>query len=268
VTSALITEALAPLRSDPTGSAVLLDVDGTLAPIVDNAAEASVPEATRQLLIAISRRYGLLACVSGRRASDARAMVSIGPIAYVGSHGAELLNAGWTEAVLDPELRSWLPKVAEFRDELDPTDLQRRRIRVEDKGAILAFHWRGARDELAAREAIDHLAELAEQAGLEVHWGRKVMEARPPVAIDKGHGVATLLHGHSGIETVLYAGDDSTDLDAFRKLRELQEEGTIAQAVLVGVRSDDGPAEIEEQADLVVDGPTGMQSVLAALIPD
>ena len=99
-------------RSDqtPPGSAVILDIDGTLAPIVDNAAEAGVPEATRKLMISISRRYGLLACVSGRLASDARAMVAIGAITYVGSHGAELLGAGWTEAVLDAELQRWGPQ--------------------------------------------------------------------------------------------------------------------------------------------------------------
>ena len=102
MTSALFIESLAPLRADPAGSAVLLDIDGTLAPIVENAADASVPETTRQLMIAISRRYGLLACISGRRASEARAMVSIGTIAYLGSHGAELLKPGWTEAQLDP----------------------------------------------------------------------------------------------------------------------------------------------------------------------
>ncbi len=246
---------------------MLLDVDGTLAPIVDNAAEAGVPEATRQLLIAISRRYGLLACVSGRRASDARAMVSIGTIAYIGSHGAELLKAGWTEAVLDPGLRSWMPQIAAFREEYDTTDLQRRRIRLEDKGAILAFHWRGARDEEAARAAIDELAGHATAAGLEVQWGRKVMEVRPPVAIDKGQGIATLLHGRQ-VSTALYAGDDITDLDAFRKLRQLQESGQVQRALCIGVRSEDGPVEIEREADLVIDGTAGMQSVLAALIPD
>ncbi len=85
-------EALEPLRSDPSSSAVLLDIDGTLAPIVRHAADAHVPEATRALLIEIAKRYRLVGCVSGRRAATARQIVAIGTIAYVGNHGGELLR--------------------------------------------------------------------------------------------------------------------------------------------------------------------------------
>ncbi len=246
---------------------MLFDIDGTLSPIVDNAADAGVPEPTRQLLIAISRRYGLLACVSGRRASEARAMVSIGSITYLGSHGAELLQSGWTEAVLDPGLREWTARIEQFRRDADTPELRRRRVRVEDKGPIVAFHWRGALDEEAAKAAVDALARQAETNGLEVHWGRKVMEARPPVQIDKGAGVSALLR-RVGAETALYAGDDVTDLDAFRALRSLAAAGTLQHAVCVGVRSEDGPEAIEEEADLVVDGTNGMQELLAALAAD
>ena len=93
-TAATLAEALAPLRAEPAPSAVLLDVDGTLAPIVRHADDAAVPEATRTLLIQVARRYGCVACVSGRRASIARQIVSLGTITYVGNHGAEVLRAG------------------------------------------------------------------------------------------------------------------------------------------------------------------------------
>jgi trehalose 6-phosphate phosphatase len=267
VTSALFNESLAPLRADPSGSAVLLDIDGTLAPIVDNAADASVPETTRQLIIAASRRYGLLACISGRRASEARAMVSIGTIAYLGSHGAELLRPGWTEAQLDPALVQWSPRIDEFRRESDTHELRRRRVRIEDKGPIIAYHWRGAVDEQDARAAIDALAAQAQEAGFEVHWGRKVMEVRPPVRIDKGLGVRTLLEGKS-LSSALYAGDDVTDLDAFHALRELAQEGAIEHAICVGVRSEDGPQAIENEADIVVPGTEGVRELLSALIAE
>jgi len=93
------------MRAKP--AAILLDIDGTLAPIVEQPSHAVVPERTRQLLIALARRYAAVACVSGRRASEARAMVAIGTIPYLGSHGAEVLRAGWTESKLDPELADW-----------------------------------------------------------------------------------------------------------------------------------------------------------------
>ena len=92
--AAMLVEALEPLRSDPARSAILMDIDGTLAPIVRHAADAHVPQATRTLLIEIARRYRIVGCVSGRPASGARQMVAIGTIAYVGNHGGELLRPG------------------------------------------------------------------------------------------------------------------------------------------------------------------------------
>jgi trehalose 6-phosphate phosphatase len=264
VTSAVLHETLAPLRSQPSESAVLLDIDGTLAPIVDHAGEASVPEGTRQLIIAMSRRFGQLACISGRRASEARAMVSVGTIAYVGAHGGELLRPGWTEARVDPELLRWAPRIEAFRLESDTGELRRRRVRIEDKGALIGYHWRGAADEQDARAAVDAVAAQAKQAGLEVHWGRKVMEVRPPVRIDKGLAVRQVL-GDRRYAAVLYVGDDATDLDAFHAVRELVQEGSVGQAICVGVSSEDGPAEIASEADLVVAGTEGVRQLLAAL---
>ncbi len=261
---ALLHDALAPLRSDPSGSAVLLDIDGTLAPIVENAADASVPEATRQLLIAIARRFGLVACISGRRASEARAMVSIGAISYIGSHGAELLQAGWTEAVLDPALAAWVQRMRAFAVGEDTTHLRRARIRLEDKGAIIAFHWRGAPDEDAAVRLLQTVAERARSTDLEVHWGRKVMEVRPPVRIDKGDAVTGLIR-RGNVRAAIYVGDDTTDLDAFRALAKLTESGELQYGLRVGVRSEDGPAELEAATDLLVDGTDGVQRLLASL---
>ena len=266
VSSALTSETIAPLRADPKRAAILFDIDGTLAPIVDHAADAHVPESTRQLLIAVNHRYGLVACVSGRRASEARAMVSIGSMTYVGSHGVELLRSGWTEAVLDSDVADWVRRIHDFGRENDTADTRKRRVRLEDKGPIVAFHWRGAPDEDAARAAIDAIADRAQNAGLRTHWGRKVLEVRPPVKIDKGAGIVRLLNEvGEGIDRAMYVGDDTTDLDAFRTLTELVSEGRLTRAIRVGVRSEEGPSEIVAQADVAVDGPEGVRQLLTAL---
>jgi trehalose 6-phosphate phosphatase len=267
VSSAPLSEALAPLRADPSRAAILLDIDGTLAPIVVNAAEAHVPEPTRQLLIEVAKRYAVVACVSGRRASEARAMVSIGTISYLGSHGAELLRTGWTEAKRDPALEGWAERIHEFGREAETEDLRRRRVRLEDKGAIIAFHWRGAPDQDAARTTVDALAVRAREAGLQTHWGRKVLEVRPPVRIDKGAGIASFLEG-TDVKSALYAGDDVTDVDAFQALSTMVEQGRLARAVRVGVRSDETPDAITEESDLLVDGTDGVKELLAALVAE
>jgi trehalose 6-phosphate phosphatase len=267
VTSALRSEALAALRDDPAHAAILLDIDGTLAPIAAQPADARVPEATRLLLAGVARRYSVVACVSGRRASEARAMVSIGSISYLGVHGAELLRAGGTEPVLDPRLDDWARRIHGFGRQTDAADLRRRRIRLEDKGAILAFHWRGAPEEEGARAAIDAIAARAESMGFRTHWGRKVLEVRPPVPFDKGAGVTSLLKD-TDVENALYVGDDITDLDAFRAIVRLAEEGAIKRGVRVGVRSQEGPEEIVSEADVVVEGPEGVAELLAMLVGD
>jgi trehalose 6-phosphate phosphatase len=246
---------------------VLFDIDGTLAPIVQHAADARVPEGTRQLLVTIARRYHVVACVSGRKASEARAMVAIGTISYLGSHGAELLRAGWTQPVLDPGVQEWARQIGDFARRADSAELRRLRVRLEDKGPIVAFHWRGAPDEDAARVAIEAVAEQAEDAGLKTHWGRKVLEVRPPVRIDKGAGITRFLED-ADVDVAVYVGDDATDLDAFRALTQMAEDGRLEHAVRVGVSSDEGPTDITEQADVVVDGTDGVRELLTILAAD
>src|ERR671930_2084904 len=138
--AATLSEAIAPLRADPARGGVLLDIDGVLAPIVRHADDAHVPEPTRAPLIAVARRYGLVACVSGRQATTARRIVSLGSITYVGNHGAELLRGGSSKVELDPEVAKWAPQIRDFaRRELDNRDLRRLRVRGEDKDVIAAF---------------------------------------------------------------------------------------------------------------------------------
>jgi trehalose 6-phosphate phosphatase len=259
-----ITAAVQPLRADPARSAVLLDVDGTLAPIVRHAEDAHVPEPTRVPLIAIARRYGLVACVSGRRAATARRIVSLGTITYVGNHGAEILRGGSTQVELDPEVAAWARRVRDFSDGSWTDELHRLRVRTEDKDVIRAFHWRGAPDEDAAETALREVAKRAQAEGFVAHWGRKVLEIRPPLEINKGRGVDRLLRD-AGLTAAVYVGDDRTDLDAFDGLRALVAEGRLQSALCVGVTSDETPPELTAQADLLVDGPTGVRALLEAL---
>jgi trehalose 6-phosphate phosphatase len=256
---------LAPLLADPARAAILTDVDGTLAPIVERPEQAEVPRRASEVLEALSRRFGLVGCISGRRALEARRLVGVEGIAYAGNHGFELLLPGDEEPRLDPALAGRERDAAEFLAGHDEAELEALGLRREDKGPIQALHWRGADDERAAEARAHEIAAEAGRAKLEPRWGRKVLELRPVGGGGKDSAVAALLAGDR-LDAAIYAGDDRTDLDACRRLRELREEGRLRTAICVGVVSSEGPPEIAEESDLTVDGPSGWLDLLAELV--
>ena len=255
---------LEPLRERPECAAILTDVDGTLAPIAERAADAAVLDGTLEALTALSARYGLVGCVSGRQATEARRLVGLDTLAYAGNHGLELLMPGESEPRLDPSLDGRERQAAEFLAEIDGR-LAATGLRTEDKGPIQALHWRGAEDEEAAQSRAHEIAIDAGHAGLEPRWGRKVLELRPVGGGGKDAAVASLLAGEE-LDRAVYAGDDRTDLDAFAALADLRDSGRLDTAICVGVGSEEGPREIAERADLVLDGPGDMRQLLEALL--
>ena len=235
-------DLLAPLVEAPDETALVFDVDGTLAPIAPRPELARVPEETRAELRRLAERYALVACLSGRAGLDARKLVGVDGIEYVGNHGLEL----------HPEARALATAVARFRDTVG--------LPVEDKGLSLAYHYREAEDEAAARAELENVAQSALLVGLDARWGRKVLEVRPRVEADKGTAIRMLIE-RAGASRALYAGDDTTDVDAFRGLAE----AGVEHAVRIAVASDEGPRDLQEAADLVVWGPEELSEVLRAL---
>jgi trehalose 6-phosphate phosphatase len=231
---------LAALVEDPSEAAIMLDVDGTLAPIVARPELARVPDETRAVLRRLVARYGLVACVSGRTGEDAMKVVGVDGPVYVGVHGLELA----------PEAEGWRGPLHEFAESVDWP--------VEDKGLAVVFHYREAVDEEAALAVLRGVGARAEALGLHAQFGRKVLEVRPPVAADKGTAVHSLLE-QRGLRRALYAGDDTTDLDAFRGLDGLE------VSVRIAVASAEGPPELRNAADIVVEGPAELAELLHSL---
>jgi trehalose-phosphatase len=251
---------LGPLRREPERAAILTDVDGTLAPIVERAEDAAVPAAARAALAALSGRYGLVGCISGRRAEEARRLVGLDSLAYAGNHGLELLLPGEDAIRPDPSVAGREGEAAAFLAGLDGKRLAVG-LRLEDKGPIQALHWRGSEDEEAAEARAHEIAIEAGKAGLQPRWGRKVLELRPTGGGGKDGAAASLL-ADERLDRAAYAGDDRTDLDAFRRLRELREEGRLSAAVCVGVLSAEAPAELAEESDVTVEGIDGWLAIL------
>lgn len=256
---------LEPLLARPARCAVLCDVDGTLAPIVDRPQDAAVPEETTRTLRALAERFALVGCVSGRRATEARRLVAVAELAYIGNQGLERLAPGAEEPTTDPAVAGRGAEARELLAGLDWERLGRTGVRQEDKGPIQVLHWRGAADSGEAQAEVVKIAALAQDAGLYPLWGRKVLELRPVAGIDKGSATQLLLEEHAPLEAALFAGDDRTDLDAFRALRAMAEGPRLGTAVCVGVDSPEGPKELAAETDLIVAGTEGVLEILRAL---
>jgi trehalose 6-phosphate phosphatase len=235
---------LVRFRSEPERAAVLLDVDGTLAPIVERPEDAAVPDETRKEVERLAGRYALVACISGRPAADARRIVGLDNVEYVGVHGLES----------HPGVPEYSPQLERLIETVDWP------WRVETKaGVTAAFHYREVEDE-EAREAVDRVVQTAEELGLAAQRGRKVVEVRPPIDVDKGTATRALL-ADRGLDRALYAGDDTTDLDAFRGLDEAE----LDVAVKVAVGSPEMNPRLLTEADFVVDGPGELLFLLRTL---
>jgi trehalose 6-phosphate phosphatase len=259
-----VEDLLAPLRERPQRSAILCDIDGTLAPIVQRPEDAAVPPPARLLLEELSGRYALVACITGRRAAAAREMVGVDSLLYFGNHGLERLDPGAEAPVLAAGIEPLADGVRKLAAERFTPELEQLGITLEDKDAIQSFHYRRASDEPAARAALDEVANAAVDMGLHPRWGRMVLEIRPTAAVDKGTAVAAALEGR-GLAYALFGGDDNTDVDAFRRLEGLAAEGVLEDAVCLGVASAETPAAVIEEADVVVEGTDGFLRVLEAL---
>ena len=247
----------------PDSVAIFTDIDGTLAPIVPTPDMAEVPKELKELLRRLSEKYLLVAGISGRKTEDALDLVGLADVVYFGNHGFEILRDGEVEVV--PEALPYLGKVQELEkrahEELDPLGAF-----VEDKGITASVHYRNVPPEVGER-CVEFVRREGERLGLRITVGRGVVEARPPIRADKGTAVRTLVEEY-GPEKAMFIGDDTTDLDAFRELEKLREEGTLKEIQRVGVTSEEGPPEITSEADIVVDGVDGVGEVLRALLDE
>jgi trehalose 6-phosphate phosphatase len=222
---------------------IFLDFDGVLAPIVARPEDAYPPEEARTELARLAGRYALVGVISGRAGDDVRARVGVDGIVYVGAHGLEL----------DPDAERWRGRIRDFTSSV-PWAKQR----TEMKGLTVAFHFRDVVDERAAVRELESVAARATDEGFVARFGRKVLEVLPPIGSNKGTAVRHLLDG-AGLHRALVAGDDTTDIDAFRAVDGMD------HAVRVAVMSGESPELLRDYADLVVDSTGAFLDVLRRL---
>lgn len=204
---------------------LVLDYDGTLTPIVRHPRQARLSSSMRKLLEELSRKRGIyLGILSGRRLEEVRRLVGVSGIFYAGNHGFEFQSEKKTKVLkIAQETRPLIRRLAlQLSRKLEPIP----GAWVEDKGFTLSVHYRNCPSfEVPMVLAICN--ELTQrwraEEKIRVTEGKKVYEIRPGIEWDKGKALEWFLRNlpskaRQGI--VVYLGDDTTDEDAFRVVRE------------------------------------------------
>lgn len=218
----LWTERCIELREWVTGHPRLLvgcDFDGTLAPLVQHADHAVMPDPTRAALAHLAELPGVLvAVISGRSLADTRARVGLPGLMYAGNHGLEMLGLDG-EVVLAPGSEDFQGAVAQVVAELIEKLAGIEGAWIEDKQATASVHYRQVAEkqhelvEAAVKNAVGKFP------GLVVKAGKKIWEIRPGMRWHKGSALTWFMHQHDCPPgCAAFLGDDLSDYDAFESL--------------------------------------------------
>ncbi|XP_039302251.1 alpha,alpha-trehalose-phosphate synthase [UDP-forming] isoform X1 [Solenopsis invicta] len=216
--------------------ALLLDYDGTLAPIATHPDLAILPLETKNVLQRLSNMSDVyIAIISGRNVNNVKSMVGIEGITYAGNHGLEILHPDGSKFVhpMPAELED---KVASLMQTLQE-QLCRDGAWVENKGALLTFHYRETPME-GRSKMVDQAKRLIESAGFKACAAHCAIEAKPPVEWNKGRASIYILRTAFGLDwseriRIIYAGDDVTDEDAMKALKGMAATFRVASSDII-----------------------------------
>jgi trehalose 6-phosphate phosphatase len=254
--TAIREDRLAPFRISPADSALVVDYDGTLSPIVDDAAAARPHPAVPTLLARLRDRLGLVAVISGRPVDFLSPLLPEG-LVLAGLYGLEVATAAGRQD--HPQSGNWrevVDDVAGRAEARGPAG-----VVVERKGLSLTLHYRTVPHQESATEA--YAVEEATRSGLVARPARCSWELHPPIEVDKGTAVLDLT---AEFAAVAFAGDDLGDLPGFDALDELEARGVAT--LRIAVDSAEAPLALLDRADIVVDGPDGLVTLLETFTAD
>ena len=250
-------ELITRIGTQPDRTALILDFDGTLAPIVADPPAARMTVGVDEPLRVLAQCLGTVAIVSGRPAAFLGEHAAVPGVRLLGVYGTE----EWRDDAPRPrnEALAWLPALDVARERLTTALVGNPGLLLEDKGLAVAVHWRNAHNRFGASAFVEQVvAGIVEETGLRQEPGKFVLELRPPLDWDKGTSVRAIVEEARPALTV-FGGDDRGDLTAFAAVRDL---GGVAVAV---AHDSETPAEVLAAADVVVQGSAGMAAWLTRL---
>ena len=234
------------------------DLDGTLAGMPAEGFIPTVSPAIRDLLSRLAARIGLVAVLTGRRASDAHALVGAPGIEIVGNHGLERWRDGDAQVV--PAALAHRPAIETLLADLRGI-ADRYRCLLQDKHVTAVVNHRDS-DPASIEELAAVVLDLCVRAGFRSMRSRGSIEILPPLGIDKGSALRTLVDEFE-LDAVMYIGDDTSDVDALREIGALRRRGV--DAIGLGVLDHESTGVLADAADLVVEGVGGVEQLLVRL---
>lgn len=238
-------------KNDPS-TAILTDIDGTISEIAPTPEEAVVTDSMRKELVKLKEKFSLVAVISGRSVKNAREMVGVEGILYVGNHGMEFLKDN--HLIRNPEAEKYLSQIKKAGEKVKTSDLSHiNGLIFEDKGICYSIHYRLSNPSENARDKILNLLHNdPECKKLGISEGRELVELKPPVSCDKGTIINNIVEQHN-LQKVIYLGDDITDADAFNKLNELENKRKIKSASVL-VLSSEIPPYVKKRSSFFLNG--------------
>lgn len=233
---------------------LITDIDGTISWTASTPAEAKISPICHHYLAIFSKRLKTVAVISGRPVTQMREMLGLEEIVYIGNHGFERWVGG--KVKLCNEVGQYPALIEATLQDLKPV-FTIEGIFLENKGATASIHYRLCKDpENVKSQILAAIANSPVAKGLQVRQGRMSVELLPPVEVNKGSATRDLIREYQ-LRSVIYLGDDLTDLDAYRAIHETK--AADFDGICIGVIDKETAFEVEDKADFTVDGVSGVE---------
>lgn len=256
---------------DPDQIALFVDLDGVLAPLVDDPNSAEVSRQTVELLNTVIARGAHAGLITGRSARKAQELVPVKDLSLAALHGVEIIGPDGKSDVC-PVAQSALEYV-QVAAELAQTV----GWAFENKQEVVSIHFK-QRGRLGQSVNSAHikaqLLTVLNPLKVEVHEAKQVIEVRPKGARTKGDALRFFVESLAqNTQLVVFIGDDQTDVDAFREINHLKdatEQSSVGREasrrfIKVGVGGADAPQDLVDEADIMLEHQAHVHDFLVLL---